>query len=127
MDVKPGDLVDKWTILRMKLRMQPGNAKILGLCIAHGTVAEQVLEIGDPNLLDLVEINAKIWMLESMIAKIRAMPMPDLRMAGEVAMEITQLNKLRQESIKRINEIGELNAEVKSPKEDLANGESKVE
>jgi len=120
MDMKPGDIVDRWTILRMKLRAQRDNNSILGLCVAHGTASEQILAIGDPNLLDLVEINAKIWTLESMGFKVRTtapgieLHGSALQLAASIAMEITALNKLRMAAIERINLEGELNAKAET-------------
>ena len=108
-DMKPGEIVDKWTILRMKVRAQPDNNSVLGLCIAHGTASDQILAIGDPLLLDLIELNAKIWTLESVMAKIPRTP-GSFVLAGTIAQEITNINKLRMAAIERINLEGELNA-----------------
>jgi hypothetical protein len=127
MEMKPGEIVDKWTILRMKLRAKPDDRSILGSCIAHGTATDQIVSVGDPNILDLVEINAKIWVLESMLHKIRVMAIPDLQLTGAIAIEITSLNKIRQGAIARINDIGELNAKAEDKIEDLKAGVGKVE
>ena len=98
MKVSVGDIADKWTILRMKVRLSEES---------KDEFKEYDNELGDNpvplNLLaDLIEANAKIWILESEIRNGRELPLDEV---GRRALMIRDLNKQRIEAKNRINDI----------------------
>jgi hypothetical protein len=125
MDMKSGEIVDRYTILRMKVRSKPTDKSLMVACSDFGVATDKILTVGDPDLLDLVEINAKIWQLESVLCRLKGIP--DLACIGLIAQEITALNRIRTASIDRINLKGEIDAENKAKVEDLKAGIGKAE
>jgi hypothetical protein len=121
MDMKSGEIVDRYTILRMKVRSKPTDKSLMVACSDFGVATDNIMS----DLLDLVEINAKIWQLESVLCRLKGIP--DLACLGLIAQEITTLNRIRTASIDRINLKGEIDAENKAKVEDLKGGIGKAE
>jgi hypothetical protein len=94
MRMKQSDVMDRWTILLMKARVdQSAKAELEeyqreGNDIFSGTEWRQLL----PWIMQLMEANAKIWVLESAIRNGKDMPAEEV---GRRAIEIREYNKLR--------------------------------
>ena len=93
-----GDMVDKWTILRMKVRLSEESKD------EFNAYNEEFTRYKFPPdmLADLVEANSKIWVLESEIRNGRELPLDEV---GRRALMIRDLNKQRIEAKNRINDI----------------------
>src|SRR5271157_1721768 len=66
--MKMGDICDRWSILRMKVRF---SEDYLVEFERYNKVVTSFLDLKQclPHLADLVEANAKIWLLEAAIRK----------------------------------------------------------
>jgi len=127
MEMKKSDLLDRWTILTMKARIDPA-AKV-----EYGQYNEEVskllavapIKLMDPFLLivmivQLMEANAKIWAKESALRNGLSADGRDvapLAEIGKTALEIRELNKLR---VSAKHEIDRLYGELPDVKVDHA-------
>jgi len=111
MEMPPGEIADRYTILRMKATFDKDAALKLG---AYASEVERLLLEGKMafavHLLDLQEANSKIWMLEaSMRQEYKEDPMAqqelDLAEYGRRAIEIRDINKLRVKAKKNIDDM----------------------
>ncbi len=106
MEMKISDLLDRWTILMMKARMDPiaeqeiqaynqEVSKILST--AHIKIASTFDLVNQ--IARLMEANAKIWVKESALRAGKDMGGRDVGMdlptIGSTALEIREFNKLR--------------------------------
>lgn len=70
MKIKTSDIMDRWTILRMKVGV---DKSIESEYLAYTRVARRILAANPypmtDHVLTLQEVNAKIWMLEASIRK----------------------------------------------------------
>jgi len=101
MEMSPGEICDRYTILRMKADL---DATLLPTTIQYGMVVLEFLQkhpwIYNP-LLDLMEANAKIWMLESDIRNYKKMAQAEV---GRRAILIRDHNAKRVAAKARIDE-----------------------
>ncbi len=90
MEMSPGEIADRYTILRMKA------AKAPQLMTELSRYSEEIVRLNImriwPLLLILMEMNAKIWMLEADIRNGKEMPLEEV---GRRALAIRDLNKNR--------------------------------
>lgn len=98
MKMTVGDVADKWTILRMKVRLSEESREEFEAYEAEFDRFKYPPDI----LADLIEANSKIWVLESEIRNGRDLPLEEV---GRRALMIRDFNKLRIEAKNRINEI----------------------
>jgi hypothetical protein len=97
MKVSIGDIFDKWSILRMKVKLSED---------VREEYEEYVKELAgiplNDSVFDLIEINSKMWILEADIRNGKEMPLEEV---GKRALQIRDLNKIRIEAKNKINEI----------------------
>jgi len=96
--VSIGDIADKWTILRMKVRLSEESRFEFNDYNAEFNKNPVPLDL----LADLIEANAKIWALESDIRNGRELPLEEV---GRRALMIRDINKQRIEAKNKINEL----------------------
>ena len=90
-EMSPGEVADRYTILRMKVVKAPG------LMTEFAKYSNEVIILNEkhniwPMLLVLMEMNAKIWMLEADIRNGKEMPLEEV---GRRALAIRDFNKHR--------------------------------
>jgi hypothetical protein len=121
--MNPGEVADRWTILRMKADVSGEMAKERdSYAIAVTELSEKVAGPSSFHLLcsmmQLMEANARIWMLEASIRK----EFPDDPTAGEElglaeigarALQIRDFNKKRVEAKREIDLIFGATPDVK--------------
>lgn len=101
MEMKKSDILDRWTILIMKARLDV-NAK-LELDDCDLEVRSIVEKVGLYALMQLMEANAKIWALEASIRQeykddSQSSSKLSLEEIGRRALQIREYNKLRIEA-----------------------------
>lgn len=101
MEMKKSDLLDRWTILLMKARLDASAKLELENCDqeAHNAVEK----VGLHSLMQLMEANAKIWALEASIRQeykddSQSSSKLSLEEVGRRALQIREYNKLRIEA-----------------------------
>lgn len=101
MRMTPGEVMDRWTILRMKARIAPEMTSELSRYAAE---AHSLLDRGASegtltplrgHLLSLMEANAKIWVLEGEIRGGDDLPLDEV---GRRALRIRDFNRFRVEA-----------------------------
>lgn len=97
--MKKSDVLDRWTILRMKARLDESAAKELSDYEKEVNEMIRGQEAYNPEYADLIsamltlmEHNAKIWVLESAIRSGASMPLEEV---GRRALQIRDENKGR--------------------------------
>lgn len=100
--MKMGDICDRWSILRMKVRF---SEDYLVEFERYNKVVTSFLDLKQclPHLADLVEANAKIWLLEAAIRKefkddISSQDELSCEQIGRRVLEIRPYNKRRLEA-----------------------------
>lgn len=113
MIVSPGDIFDKWSILRMKVRLTDEVIE------EFEEYEEEVGLLNRPMILgwvaDLIEANSKMWMLEASIRQELSDGNEKLSLeeVGRRALQIRDLNKKRIEAKNAINRYFGWTTEVK--------------
>jgi len=108
MEMTPGEIVDRYTILRMKAAQAPELFPELSK-YSDEIVKLNIMRIW-PFALILMEMNAKIWMLEADIRKGKEMPIEEV---GKRALAIRDLNKNRVLAKAEIDKIFKVIPDVK--------------
>jgi len=108
-EMSPGEIADRYTILRMKI------AKAPELRDEFKRYSDEIVALNDkhhiwPFLLTLMEMNAKIWMLEADIRNGAEMPLEEV---GRRALAIRDLNKVRVQAKAEIDKIFGFTPDVK--------------
>lgn len=119
MKTKLSDVADRWTILRMKLRFDPGledetdnhQIEVMEALSASASHTDRIYRFAPllESLLALAEANGRIWENEAAIRKeISADPAArgELSLAeiGARAVKIREYNKIRVDAKNRIDE-----------------------
>lgn len=106
-----GDFFDRWTILRMKARLDAAAAEELSRYeaeLAELTSSDLAMVMG--SVAQLAETNAKIWLVEASIRQeygddAEAQEDLSLEEVGRRALRIREYNKLRIQAKNRINSL----------------------
>lgn len=100
MNMTVGDIFDKWSILRMKVRLLGEDSD------EYARYSQEVTKLFKieflPDVADLIEANSKIWILESDIRNGKNM---HLKEVGQRALQIRDINQMRIEAKNTINAI----------------------
>jgi hypothetical protein len=92
MKMSPGEVMDRWTILRMKAAVAPEMSGELSRYAAEAqalvcrAVEEGSLLVLLGRVMSLMEANAKIWMLEAAIRQDKSCPDPHVS-GGSLTLE----------------------------------------
>jgi hypothetical protein len=90
MNMTVGDIFDKWSILRMKVRLLGEDSD------EYARFSQEVTSLFKieflPDVADLIEANSKIWVLESDIRNGKDMPLEEV---GRRALQIRDINGTR--------------------------------
>ncbi len=108
MEMTPGEIADRYTILRMKAAKAPELLSELSK-YSEEIVRLNIMRIW-PLVLILMEMNAKIWMLEADIRNGKEMPLEEV---GKRALAIRDLNKNRVLAKAEIDKIFKVTPDVK--------------
>ena len=110
MKMSHGEMFDRWTILRMKARLDPDAAKDLE---RYDAEIDPIFNAGDcveilGHIAQLAEANAKIWLTEASIRQEykddpAAQQVLSLDEVGKRALEIRGYNRLRVEAKKALD------------------------
>lgn len=99
MKMTVGDMFDKWSILRMKVRL------LDSICDEYIEIKKEIKQYDTgyfDSLADLIEANSKIWILEADIRNGKDMPLEEV---GKRALQIRDINKMRVDAKNKINKI----------------------
>ena len=105
-EIPNGDLVDKITILKIKLRMVTDKEKLKNIRKEYKTLKPLLKEIGMSErqklFLELVHINQNLWSIENELRKLESIKDFDKKFI-ELARQVYYINDERSRIKKEIN------------------------